>query len=284
MGRNVPVEFGTMEQRTDHRSHSLVMRAAVYLYGLAEVATGITNVIWGDFETAEEPIQAFGDHVPGREIFAYIIAFWLIVGGVAILWRRSARFGAVVLAIVSFIFAVFWLPRLYTAPHILGFTFPVCIGVLGGVCQQLILVAAAALVYVWSSPGESPLGERIALAARWVFGLSAIDFGLAHLTGIANNAPLVPTWIPLGQDFWVVLTGIAFVLAGVAILSRVLDVRAARLLALMLMVFSALALAPLILRYPHGHSSWGVNAYNLAAVGAVWILAEWLASRRSPQA
>ena len=257
-----------------------MMRAAVYLYGLAAVATGITNLIWRDFETAEEPIQAFGDHVPGREIFAYIVAVWLIVGGVAILWRRSARFGAVALGIASFIFAVFWLPRLYTAPHILGFTFPVCIGVLGGVCQQLILVAAAALVYVWSSPSESPSRDRVALAARWVFGLSALDFGLAHLTNIAVNAPMVPTWMPFGQGFWVVLTGTAFVLAGIAILCGVLDVLAARLLALMLLVFSALALAPLIVKYPHSHSSWGVNAYNLAAVGAVWILAEWLAQAR----
>jgi hypothetical protein len=46
----------------------------------------------------------------------------------------------------------------------------------------------------------------------------------------------------------------------------------------MLLVFSALALAPLVFAYPHAHAAWGGNAYNLTAVGAAWILAEALAT------
>lgn len=86
--------------------------------------------------------------------------------------------------------------------------------------------------------------------------------------------------IPLGSAFWVVLTGIAFVMAGLAIISGVLDVLAARLLGLMLLVFSALALAPLVSAFPRKHWTWGANACNLTAVGAAWIFAEWLAYRR----
>jgi len=41
-----------------------------------------------------------------------------------------------------------------------------------------------------------------------------------------------------GGNFWAILTGTAFALAGIAILSGILDVLAARLLALMLLVFS----------------------------------------------
>ena len=48
------------------------------------------------------------------------------------------------------------------------------------------------------------------------------------------------------------------------------------------MVFSPLALAPLIFAYPRNHVSRDANAYNLAAVGAPWIVAEWLAARRQP--
>src|SRR6516225_8014204 len=66
-------------------------RFGVYLYGLATVAAGILDLVWGDFDPSHQPIQAFGDHIPGRTIFAYITAFWMIAGGVAILWRRSAR-------------------------------------------------------------------------------------------------------------------------------------------------------------------------------------------------
>lgn len=45
--------------------------------------------------------------------------------------------------------------------------------------------------------------------------------------------PMIPNWMPFGGAFWVVLTGVAFVLPGLAILSGILDVLAERLLALM---------------------------------------------------
>jgi hypothetical protein len=54
----------------------------------------------------------------------------------------------------------------------------------------------------------------------------------------------------------------------------------ARLLGAVLLVFSALVLAPLIFAAPHDHVSWGGNAYNLTAVGATWVIAEWLADRQ----
>jgi hypothetical protein len=60
-----------------------------------------------------------------------------------------------------------------------------------------------------------------------------------------------------------------------------LDVLAARLLALMLLVFSAFSLIPRLVAAPHQHIPWGSNAYNLAAVGSVWIYAEFIAKRRT---
>src|SRR5689334_15921413 len=94
-------------------------RVGIYLYGLASFAAGVFDLVWGDFDAAHQPIQAFGDHIPGRQILAYVTAVWMIAGGMAILWRRSAQAGAAALASIYFIFAVFWLPRLYTAPHVL---------------------------------------------------------------------------------------------------------------------------------------------------------------------
>lgn len=124
------------------------MRAGVYVYGLPTAGAGLMDLIWGEFESAHQPIQAWGDHISGQQIFAYITAVWLIVAGATILWRRTARAGAAALAILYFIFAVFWLPRFYLAPHVLGFRIPVFLGVSGGVAQQLVLVAGAAIVYV----------------------------------------------------------------------------------------------------------------------------------------
>ena len=95
---------------------------------------------------------------------------------------------------------------------------------------------------------------------------------------------MIPGWMPLTPEFWIVLTGIAFVLAGVAILAQVLDVLAARMLTAMLLLFDVLVLVRLPLASPHNHVAWGANAYNLAAAGAVWIFAESIARRRSDPA
>jgi uncharacterized membrane protein YphA (DoxX/SURF4 family) len=255
----------------------MTMRGGIYLFGIATVAAGVMDLVWGDFEAAHQPIQAFGDHIPGREIFAYIAAVWLVAGGAAILWRRAARAGAAAVALIYFIFAVFWLPRFYSAPHVLGFRIPVYIGVLAGVAQQLILVAAAAIVYAAAAARGSAWQQRAAPIVRWTFGLSSVCFGLAHLAGVQAVAPMVPKWMPLGGNFWTVLTGIAFMLAGAAILAGILDVLAARLLALMLLIFSALVLAPPLFALPRAHVAWGSNAYNLAAVGAAWLFAESIA-------
>ncbi len=259
------------------------MKLGIVVYGLATIATGAIDIAWGAFAAGYEPIQAFGDNIPGRQIMAYIAGIGLVITGVAILWKRTARAGAVALGILYGIFTIFWLPRLYTAPHFLGHYPAVYIGVLDGVGQQIILACAAVIVYALCSPQDLPLQARVTAVARWVFGLSAVEFGLAHLTGISAVAPLVPKWLPPGQTFWVVLTGIAFVLAGIAILVRVLDVLAARLLALMLLVFSALVLAPQIPVFPHNKDAWDANAFNVAAVAAVWIYAQWLAARPSKQ-
>jgi uncharacterized membrane protein len=257
------------------------MRIGVYLYGVAAIAYGITDLIWGEFDPSDQPLQAWGDHIPGARIFAYIAAIWLILAGAGLLWRSSRRLAAASLTILYGIFILFPLPRFYWGPHIKGHHAYVYFSVLGDVCQEIILFIAA--VMVWKSlSGPDSLSPRAARLLRWIFGLCSVDFGLAHLTAVGSIVRMIPKWMPLGSTFWAVFTGIAFVLAGVAIISGVRDVLAAWLLGLMLLVFSTLALVPLILRFPHAHGAWGANAYNLTAIGATWIVAEWLATRQHP--
>jgi len=69
------------------------MRAGVYVYGISSIAAGIMDLIWGEFEPGHQPIQAFGENIPGREILAYLAALWLIAGGAAIRHGHSGRVG-----------------------------------------------------------------------------------------------------------------------------------------------------------------------------------------------
>jgi uncharacterized membrane protein YphA (DoxX/SURF4 family) len=254
-------------------------RFGMYVYGLSSATVGVMDFIWGDFDPAHQPIQAFGGDIPGREILAYITAIWMIAGGAAILWRRTARASGAALAVIYFVFAIFWLPRFFTAPHYLGFRIPVFIGVSAGFGVELIACAGGALIYT-SMATRSSLWSRMILITRWIFGLCAINFGVNHLDAVADNLGYVPKWIPLGGAFWTILTGICFVLAGFAILSGMQDVLAARLLALMFFVFNLIALPPFIFADPKGHAAWGGNAINLAFVGASLIFADAIASRK----
>jgi hypothetical protein len=111
------------------------------------------------------------------------------------LWRRNARFGAAALTILYGILVLFPLPRFQAAPHFLGYRTAVYIGVLGSVCQQIILFVAAAIL--WGAAVGGSLSQGATLIARWIFGLCSVDFGLAHLTAVHRVVPMIPKWMPL---------------------------------------------------------------------------------------
>ena len=251
------------------------MKYPSWLFGIASALAGLFDLIWGEFEPAHQPIQAWSDHIPGLPILSRIAALWLILAGLSLLFRRTARTGAAALAVLYSIFCFFPLPRLISAPHYLGHHPGVYIGVLITVAQQLILFVAAGVLYLFLAQGLV-ISSRTTLAVRLLFGLCCVEFALGHFTGIRGTAAMIPSWIPLSGAFWTVLTGIAFLLAGLAIITGILDVLSARLLALMLLIFSITVLAPRVMAHPHDLVTWGSSAYNLTAIAAAWILSDWL--------
>jgi hypothetical protein len=254
------------------------MKVGVCFYGVATVLTGILNIIWGDFDASHQPIKSLGQNVAGQHILAYVAGVWLVAAGLATLWRRSARTGAAASAIVYLIFVALWLPRYYGGIHALGWRIDVLLGISFGLAQQLLLVAPAAILYVSAASSNSLMQERAAIAARWMLGLPPLLFGLAHFAGIRVFASIVPHWMGFGS-FWAGLTGIAFILAGGAICSGIMDVLAARLLALMLLLFEGFVEIPPIFVRLHNQATWGAAVYNVAAIGACWMFAEFLTSR-----
>jgi uncharacterized membrane protein len=255
------------------------VKIGAYLYGLATVAFGILDLIWGQFERSHQPVQSLGPHIPGLQLLAYISAGWMIVGGLAILWPRSARMGAAASSILYSIFVACWLLRYFNAIHAVGWRPDIVFGFLFPIGQAVFLIAPAVIIYVSTSTEDFMSQERAEVAARWMLGLPPIFFGLAHLIGIRVFATLVPHWLPFGTA-WAALTGIAFLLAGIAICLRRLDILAARLLALMLLVFQFLVEIPPVFVRLHSQEAWGAAVYNLAAIGALWIFAEFVVSRR----
>lgn len=255
------------------------MKIGVWLYGLATAAFGVLDLIWGQFDRPHQPIQSLVENIPVRQFLAYVVAIWMIAAGLAILWRRSARVGAAASGIVYSAFLACWLLRGSIAIHSLGWRMNIVFGSLFSVSQAVFLVAPVAILCL-STATRGPVSERRAeAAARWMLGVPPLFFGLAHLMGMRFFATLVPHWLPFGAA-WAALTGIAFLLAGIAICLGRVDVLAARLLALMLLVFEFLVEIPPILTHLHSEETWGAAVWNLAAIGALWIFAEFVLSRR----
>ena len=254
------------------------MKIGVWFYGLGTALTGILNIAWREFDASHQPIKALGANLPGQSILACIAGVLLVVAGLAILWPRGARFGAAASAIMYSIFVAFWLMRGYAGVHALGWRVDILFGVTFGIAQQIMLLAPAALVYAHLTSPGSLLEQRAATAARWMLGLPPVIFGLAHLIGLRVFATIVPPWMHFGY-FWAAITGLAFFLAGCAICSGKVDVLAARLLALMLLLFEALVEAPPILVRLHDEATWGAAVYNVTAIGACLLFAEFLTSR-----
>ena len=254
------------------------MKIGACFYGLATALTGILDIAWREFDASHQPINALGKNLPGLHILACFAGVWMVAAGLATLWRRSARIGAAASAIVYLIFTAFWLPRYDAGIHAYGWRIDILLGISFGLAQQVFLAAPAAIVFASTASPDSFMQRRAAIAARWMMGLPPIVFGLFHLTSIHIFARIVPQWIPFG-NFWAVLTGIAFFLAGSAICSGIMDILAVRLLALMLLLFEGLVEIPPIFIRLHSQPTWGAAVYNLTAIGACLIFAEFLASR-----
>ncbi|HTV13776.1 MAG TPA: hypothetical protein VME68_03610 [Acidobacteriaceae bacterium] len=251
------------------------MKVGIWFYGLGAALTGILDIAWRAFDASHQPIRALGN-VPGQNILACVAGVWLIAAGLAILAPRRAQLGAAACGAAYLFFVALWLVRYPAGIHALGWRIDVLLGISFGLGQQLLLVAPAVMVFLASTDSLSQ--ARATTAARWMLGLPPIVFGLLHIVGMHVFASIVPRWIPFA-NFWAVFTGAAFLLSGAAICSGIQDVLAARLLAVMLLLFEVLVEVPPIFSRVHNQATWGAAVYNVAAIGAYWIFAEFRARR-----
>jgi uncharacterized membrane protein YphA (DoxX/SURF4 family) len=217
-----------------------------------------------------QPLENLGA-ASHRAPIAVIFAAALLSAGAATVWRRTAPIGFLALAALHFISALGWVPRIVAAPA----TF----GVWNGFFEQFALVSAGVVGYACLATPGSPWQERAAQIGRLLFAVCAVSFAFGHFTAIPEAASFVPQWIPPGQRFWAWATGVFHLLAGLAIGSGIQAALASRLLTAMMVGFGVLIWAPMVIATPN-HFNWSGNAINLALVGAAWVIADSIASRR----
>src|SRR5579863_934678 len=241
----------------------------IVFYGVSAIALGLIGLAWGDFATNWQRVEP---GVPFREALAYLAATCEVVGGAAILWRRTAQIGAAMLTVLYVVFTLLWVPKIITAPAIYDSW--------GNLFEELSLVIGGAVAYCMLAPRDAARARKEAVLSR-SYAVCAISFGVVHAVNLRPAASFVPAWIPPGQLFWVVTTMICFFLAAAAILSGILAALASRLLAIMIVGFEVLLWGPRLIAAPHDHFNWAGNGINLVMAGAAWVVADSIDSAKN---
>lgn len=223
--------------------------------GLGAAGLGAISLVYADFAITWQPVPEW---VPARGILAYLSGALLLGAGAALILNIFARIGALVVAA----FIAFWALVLHPMRYVDG----------GGLSwlaiAEALAVSGGALVIaggVWA--------RRI---GRYLFGVCAPIFGLAHFLYIDFTASMVPAWIP-GAVFWAWATGAGHVAGGVSILTGVLARAGSTALALMMTSFVLLVHLPRVAADPSLRIEWHLLSTATLLAGAGWMIASYFA-------
>jgi hypothetical protein len=236
-----------------------------YVFGAAALSLGIAGLVLND--------QLISNwQLPGAPAFIVVTSVAQIIGGAAMLFRKTTGLGAIILGIVYLVFSLTFVPDIVAEPRVYASW--------GNVFYQLALVAGAVVAYGLASPSR-PKITNLCRGAVMLFGLCNISFAIEQVEFLARTVSLVPPWIPPNGTFWAIATTIAFGLAGIALVVRYQSLLASRLLALMLGIFGVTIWIPVLIAHPKSHSNWSEGIETFAIAGVAWIVADFLGRRRT---
>jgi len=239
------------------------------------VVLGVVGLVKGDFMPVWQPVPK---GVPAREALVVLCAAVSLASGVGLLSRRVAAHAARALLACL----VLWL-LVFRAPPVLRA--PTAIVPWDGAAETAAIVAGAWVLYAWFASGSFATGEPGLRAARAVYGLAMIPFGLAHFAYVNETATLVPRWLPahVGLAY---LTGGTFLAAGAAVLTGLAARLAAALSAVQMGGFTLLVWVPIVAAGTKDAFQWSEFGISCALTAAGWVVADsyrgarWLALNR----
>ena len=241
------------------------------VYSLGLIVLGLASLAFREFD----PGQPVPVNFPARTALAYAAGTVIVIAAAAIQWRRTAAWGAATLTAYYAFFVVFLMNGRLLPAHYAEY------GTYENIAMQLAIAAGGLIVYATTANMDVALAARLTRLGQLAFGVCTLVWGGAHFVYMNMTAPLVPKWLPPTQEFWGYATGIAFIVAGIAILTGIQARLAAILLTAMLASFALLVHEPILFADHSTHWNWSESALNLALTGVAWIVADSLAHPRS---
>jgi hypothetical protein len=241
------------------------------LFGAAGILLGLVGFAWDDFATDWQHVR---ETIPLHGALAIGTAALELIGGAALFWRATARWGAGVVTSVFLVFALIWACSILGGPQVWDSW--------GNFFEELSVVIGGAAIYAsLSHPGSA--WHRWTSGLCRLYGICPISFGLTHFIYLTGAATWVPKWLPFGGVFWTAATGVCFFLAAFSILTGFLDGLASRLNAIMIVSFELLIWVPKLAAAPHDHFSWSGNVICIALAGSAWAVSDLIGQRRKTE-
>jgi len=242
------------------------------LFALGMVSLGILALVYSYLGMAWYSVP---DWVPWGGGVTVVSGLVLLGGGVGLVFERTARLSAAVLLTYLSIWLLMRVPGLVADPGT---------AVLWENAAEIASLVTGAWI-LWARVAGLPepsnwrlvTGARGTRAARILFALALVAFGVAHFAYVPQTAALVPAWLPF-RTGWAYLTGAAHVAAGLGVLFSIYPWLAATLEATMLGLFTVVVWIPAILATPASMPIWTEITVSLGVTAGAWVVAASLAA------
>ena len=233
------------------------------MYAFSGICLGCIGLWWRDFAGVWQPLDNLGDF--DRPVVATLYAIIFVLAGIASLWRVSAGFGLLTMAVLHLLATLGWIPR--AIGH----------NAWTGLFEMLALTIAGVVGFANLNLPKSWALQSV-LIGRVLFSICLLVFGLSHFFFITETAQMVPAWLPLGQTFWAYVTGAIYILAGVSMVIDYRGVLAAQLTVALIVSIQALVWLPMLIA-KQDNFTWSGNAITFAIAAATWVIGDAIAAR-----
>lgn len=240
----------------------LIFASAIAGLGVLSLATGHFAGVW-------QPVPA---RLPARELFAYANGVLMLALGVGLFVRRAALFAALILTLYLLIwFFALRAPTVVTAPLM-----PVRWSGFGETATMIVgglsLIAVLTARNVRFRPGFLTGSAGLRTAAV-TFAIAAFLMSLGNLAYLKANADFPPAWIPHWHG-WGYLVGIAYIAAGLSILSGICARLSTYATAVMMSLLTVVCWVSFVVQSPDDRLNWTGLLISSALSGVAWMVAE----------
>lgn len=251
------------------RKRKMNIRAGTFIVAVGLIAFGLEHVIFNEFVTGRVPILT--EPFAGKEIWIYISAALVALGGISILsgFKTSYYFLFLALLILALAiapyFAILLRAEVYYGVELT--LFGKALALFGG-----FLVVAALYFPADNNSNLSNLANTLARAGSFCFALYLVIAGIQHFIFAEFVSSLVPSWVP-GNIYWVYLTGIALIAGGVGLVVKRTRYIAGNLVGIMIFIWFLILHLPRAIAADPSKNEWIAVVEALTFSGFSFIIA-----------